>query len=270
MKLLDKLLHSAWEPFTPRGVVAFARARRWRLFIAQCLVAGFAAASVVWFLQTAWFPVVRAALHELPSEGEIKRGQLQWRGDSPAPLAAGHFLSFAVDLWHEGKLGNEAHFAVEFARSDVRVRTLAGYANYTYPSDWAFEFNQPKLEPWWGAWRAWLLAGAAGGTFVGVWASWILLATLYTPGLWLVGFFTNRALGWRDSWRLAAAALLPGAMFLTLNIFAYGLSTIDLIGLAWGLAFHFLIGWIYALSSLFLLPRHAEAAVQAKNPFADK
>ena len=269
MKLLDKILHSAWEPFTPRGVVAFARAGHWRLFTAQCLVAGFAATGVVWFLQTAWLPVVRAALHELPAEGEIKRGQLQWRGDSPTRLADGHFLSLAVDIWHEGKLGNEAQVAVEFGRTDVRVHTLAGYADWAYPTDWSFEFNQPKLEPWWGAWRPWLLAGAVVATVGWLFVGWIFLATIYAPVVWLVAFFTNRDMDWRGSWRLAAAALLPGAVFMTLNIFAYGLSTIDLVGLGWGFVFHFVVGWLYALSSLFLLPRHPESAIQPKNPFAN-
>ena len=50
------------------GVAAFARARWWRLGVAQLVVALLAASTVVWFLEQCWFPVVRSAIEQLPEE----------------------------------------------------------------------------------------------------------------------------------------------------------------------------------------------------------
>ena len=268
MKLLDKIFHSAWEPLTPRGVVTFTRASLGRLFLVQLLVAALAAAAVIWFLQIAWFPIVSEAIDQMPKEGEIRHGQLVWRGDTPARLAANHFLSLAVDEWHEGNLGNESHLSVEFGRTNIRLRSILGYTETDYSKDWMIAFNQPKLEPWWGAWRPGILAGVAAATVIGLMLTWAALATIYFVPVWLLAFYANRDLNLRGSWRLAAAALMPGALFMTLTIGAYGFGLIDLVYLGWCVSFHFIIGWIYLLVCVLLLPRHPEVAAMPKNPFA--
>src|SRR5882757_928025 len=106
-RLLDKVLHSAWEPFSPRGVAAFSRAPLGRLFFVHLLMAIIGGVTVGWFVSTAWFPVVHQAIHQLPSEGEVSHAELIWRGDSPVRLAGNSFLSLAVDVWHEGGLSRE-------------------------------------------------------------------------------------------------------------------------------------------------------------------
>src|SRR5260221_14485850 len=45
----------AWQPFTLRGVAAFARVSCPKLLLLQFIVALLAAATVVWFLQARWF-----------------------------------------------------------------------------------------------------------------------------------------------------------------------------------------------------------------------
>ena len=79
-------------------------------------------------------------------------------------------------------------------------------------------------------------------------AVWTVLATLYFLPVWLLALFANRDLNGRGSWRLAAAALMPGALFMTLTIAAYGLGLLDLVYLGWCFSFHFIIGWIYLLA----------------------
>jgi len=125
--LLDKLSRTAWQPVTPRGVTAFARATPSRLLLVQLIVALVVAASIGWFVQTAWLPVVREAIGALPAEGEIRHGQLVWRGDTPVRLASNNFLSLAVDLWHDGNLGNESHLSLELGRTNLLLRSLLGY-----------------------------------------------------------------------------------------------------------------------------------------------
>jgi hypothetical protein len=267
-KLLDNILHSAWEPLTPRGVAAFSRASGGRLFLAQLVFAAFTAVVVVWFLLTAWFPVVREAIRQLPPEGRIERGQLVWRGDTPTRLAGNEFLSLAVDVWHERGLSREAHLNVEFARTEIRCHSLLGYVEFPYPEGRRIVFNEPGLEPWWGAWQPWLLAIAAAGTMVFLLASWLALAALYAPGVWMVAFFANRHLDLAAGWKLAAAALMPGALFMTVTIAAYGFGMLDLVQLGMGFAFHLVVGWIYLAVSPSLLPRDPAAGPRAKNPFA--
>ena len=77
----------AWQPLTVRGVAAFARASLGRLLLVQFIVALLAAGTVVWFLHKAWFPTIGEAIRQLPPQGEIRSGRLDWQG--PTPVAPG-------------------------------------------------------------------------------------------------------------------------------------------------------------------------------------
>ena len=61
----------AWEPITPRGVAAFARASFERLFVVQAVVALLGAAAIVWVLSNGIFPTIDAAIAQLPDTGQI-------------------------------------------------------------------------------------------------------------------------------------------------------------------------------------------------------
>ncbi|HEX3799288.1 MAG TPA: hypothetical protein VH413_11350 [Verrucomicrobiae bacterium] len=256
----------AWEPLTPRGVAAFAGASFGRLFLAQLLVAMLAAAAVAGFLRHAWFPVVRDAVHVLPAQGKIADQKLDWRGNNPQQLAQNRFLGIGVDLHHSGQLGREAHLQIEFGGEDVRVYSLLGYEVIEYLPDWAMPFNQTVLEPRWGAWEPFILVGAATLTVVTLFVSWSLLATLYWLPVKLITFFENRDLSWTQSWRLASASMMPGALFLTAGIVAYTFNVMDLIrfGAVYGL--HFVVSWIYLIVAPLFCPRATETKTLA-NPF---
>src|SRR4051812_45144341 len=78
----------AWQPFTPRGVAAFAGATLTRLVLVQSIVAVIVAVALLWFLRIAWFPVITESIQRLPQAGVIRRGELQYGGESPGRLAA--------------------------------------------------------------------------------------------------------------------------------------------------------------------------------------
>jgi hypothetical protein len=259
----------AWEPLTPRGVAAFAGGSLGRLLLVQCLAALLAAATVVWFLEHAWFPVVRHAIHQLPEQGDIRDGQLNWSGDSPVQLAGNRCLGLAVDLNHSGRLAREAQLQIEFGRKNLRIFSMLGYEVMDYPPGRTVAFNRTELEPWWGAWEPAFLAAAAASTFVGLLVAWAVLATLYCAPVRLITFFENRDLDWRQSWRLAGAALMPGALFLVFGIVCHGLGWIDLIQLGGVSGLHVMVSWIYLIVSPLFLPRHPAAALKA-NPFKGK
>ena len=255
---------TAWEPLTPHGVAMFARAASGRLLAAQLVVAVLAAVAVTGFLREGWFPVIRAALRALPPEGVIRAGRLEGPEELPRQLAGNHFLGLALDLNHSGILGREAHLQVEFGRQDFRLIALLGYVPVDYPPGRVLPFNRTELVPRWGAWEPMILVLVGLGTVAALLVSWTVLATLYTIPVKVIVWLQRRELGWRHSWRLGAAALLPGALFLTFGIFAYTLGWLDLIRLAGMAVLHLLIGWIYLVISPIFLPRPEPARI---NPF---
>jgi len=258
----------AWEPLTPRGVAAFAHARPGRLLLVQFIVAVLIAIAVDWFLAYGCFPTITAAIKQLPDQGEIRAGQLNWQGTSPALLAEGGFLAFDVDLEHTGQIFSPAQVQIEFGRETVRVFSLLGYTDFQYPPGQPLYFDRADLEPLWDAWKPDILAIAAGGVVVGLLLSWAILATVYFLPAWLICFFADRDLNFRQSWRLAGAALMPGALLLTAAIMLYTSGALDLIQMSFAFGAHLVLGWIYLFISPLFLARVSPAEKQ--NPFSSR
>ncbi|MFZ0827617.1 MAG: hypothetical protein WAO02_09370 [Verrucomicrobiia bacterium] len=257
----------AWEPLTPRGVAAFATARLSRLLLVQFVLASLAASVVVWFLSDGCFPTVRAAIGNLPASGAIRSGRLDWPDSPPQLLAGGRFLAFIVDPGHSGQIQSSADVQVEFGRHTVRVFSLLGYAEWNYPSDWTIAFNRTDLEPLWGAWEPEWLAITVPAAVVGLMMAWTVLATVYFLPAWLIGFMANRRLNFRGSWKLAGAALLPGAMLFTAAMALYDLGALDLIQFCFLFGAHVVLAWIYLLLSQLFLPR-LDSRPDRGNPFS--
>ncbi|HLZ53082.1 MAG TPA: hypothetical protein VKS19_01255 [Verrucomicrobiae bacterium] len=257
---------TAWEPFTPRGVAAFARAGLGRLLLVQFIVAVLAAAAVVWFVDTIGFPAVNAAIQRMPPAGEIHSGNLDWPGRSPELLATGRILTLDVDLDHSGQLGPTADMQIEFGRKTVRFFSLFGYLDWNYPAGYIITFNRNTLEPLWGAWAVELLIMSGVAAVISCLLSWWLLATLYFLPVWLLGFFANRDLNFQQSWRLAGAALMPGAMLMVVAVLLYGIGFLNLVSFGFIFGAHFVIGWIYLFVSLLFVPR-APTTTRTGNPF---
>lgn len=199
----------------------------------------------------------------------MKSGKLSWSGASPVLLAEGHFLAFDVDTNHTGTLRSPAQVQVEFGRDDIFFYSLAGYREWPYPKDWSFGFDRVTLQPWWGAWEAptqWL---AFAGTMSWCLAAWTVLATIYFFPIWLAGLFANRDLKIGQSWKLAGAALMPGAAVMIAAIILYGLGVLDLVSFSAIVAVHVLVGWVYLVWTVCTWPRALSATAATRNPFAN-
>jgi len=255
----------AWEPVTPRGVAAFARASFERLLMVQAIVALIATASIVWFLSDGVFPVISDAIRQLPEQGEIRAGKLNWRADSPQLLAEGNLIAISVDLEHRGALRSPADFQLEFGQASLRVLSLLGEFEWDYPPGFIIAANQRDARPAWGAWSPDILALVAIGMFFSLLLVWALLATIYCLPVWIIGFFCNRDLDFFASWKLAGAALLPGALIISGALVFYGLGACDLVQFCFAMAAHLVIGWIYLFISPMFLKRALPAA--RPNPF---
>jgi hypothetical protein len=258
----------AWEPLTPRGVASFAHARLGRLLFVQFIAALLVAASVAWFLHDSVFPVIRKAITNLPVTGEIRSAQLTGHDGPPKLLAEGRFLALDVDLDHSGKINSTADERIEFGRKTIWTFGLLGYMEFPYPDIGPLPFNQTDLEPLWGAWRAELLFIAVVATVMALLVSWWLLATVYCLPAWLIGFFVNRDLNFRRSWKLSGAALLPGALLMAAGVWLYDFDVVNLVQFGFIFGAHFVLGWIYLFVSLLFVPGISVAS--PKNPFAGK
>lgn len=255
------------EPFTPRGVAGFAGTKFWRLFLAQLLFAALAAITVAWLFYQDYFPVIGKAVENLPADGEILAGKLNWTDASFRELAENHFVSFDVDLDHSGQWSS-GDLQIEFGRDSIRVFSLFGYGDFIYPpapSNEILAFNRPQLEPLWRAWRAEILFGIAVAIFFLLLLTWWLLATLYFLPVWLVAFYTNRDLSLFGSWKLSCASLLPGALLMTAGILIYGLG-FPLVLLLFIFGAHFILDWLYLIFGLMFFVR-SPTAIPRGNPF---
>ena len=258
----------AWQPLTPRGVAAFANAPFGRLFVVELVVALLAAGAVLFFLSHAWFPAIRAAIHALPETGAIRNGELVSPRASSEPLADGRALAFAVDTEGAGHAASVADIRVEFHKTNFQICSLFGCATFAYPKEWNVEFSRTERESWWGAWEPNLLWMAAVGVIAFVFVCWTLLATFYFLPVYLLAWFKDRELTLGGSWRLASAALLPGALLFIAGIFLYALGVIDLLRFLGLAALHLVVPWVYLITAPLTLPRAAEVAGKKVNPFA--
>ena len=258
---------AAWQPLTFRGVAAFAAARTGRLWLVQLGVAVLIAASVLFFLSRAWWPMIAGAIHALPDQGFLRGGQLAWAGDDPVILSESPWLAFVVDTENTREPGQIADVQLELGEAEVRCRALLGVLALPYPDDWEIGVNRPELEPWWGAWQPILLAGVALLVVAALFAQWFVLACFYAPVVWLVAFFADRAACWRACWRVAGAALMPGALLMGGAIVLYGAGQLTLIHLALALALHLVVGWVYLIGAPLCLSREQPAGPTSKNPF---
>ena len=257
------------EPFTPRGVAAFARVKSGWLFLAQTVIALIAAISLAYFLNDNCYSIIHQAIQNLPDTGQISRGQLDWHGDSPKMLAEGRLLAIDVDPGHTGEIHSTADIQAEFGRDTLRFCSiLPDYSEVYYPK-WPAPFNRIDLEPKWDAWAADILFLTVAAAFVSLLLCWVVLATIYFVPVWIVGFLTNRDLRLWASWKLSAAALLPGALLMIAGIWLYDFGLLNLVTFSFVFAAHFVLGWIYLAVSLFFLSSTSAAAPRG-NPFGSR
>lgn len=269
MSAASTLKTRPWQPLTFGGVAAFAGASLARLFGVELIVALLAAGSSVWFLHSAWEPSLRQAISQLPDTGAVRNGRLEWPAESPKRLAEGSFLSVVVDFAGTGELGFVADLQLEFRERDFRLRAVLGYLTLRYPTGWRVPMNRLELDPWWGAWRSVVFVGLGFVVTIGLLVAWAVLATFYLWPVRAIAFYADRQLTVTGAWRLASAAMLPGALLMSAAIIAYSLQRLNLIQLLFAGLLHLLVGWVFLVISPMWLPRVMNGPTNraAKNPF---
>lgn len=266
-KPLTKSWLTAWQPLTFGGVSGFAYTSFGRLFFVQGLVALLVTITLLWVLLTGWFPELESALTELPEHGEIRNGTLVWTNATPMKLADGTFFAVLVDPAGSRQTGQTADVQLEITQSELRIHSLFGFVALPYAPDYVVALNHREAWPWWGAWKPGILAGVTAGTLVWLFLNWAVLATLYFIPVRIWAFTTDREVTLGGCWRLCGAALMPGALFLTVAIFLYSSQRISMVGLLIATGVHLVIPWVYILFGSGKLAAKEKTAATAPNPF---
>ena len=266
---------TAWLPLTPRGVAAFATTKIRRLLLVQFVFAVLGCTVVGWFLHSQVAPTLRSAVESLPDMSQISNGVLDWPTNNPQPalLAEGRVLSVVVDLDQTGVVTSSSDLRLQLGRSDWQLASFFGVLDVprlldtSYPIRYTIALNRGDLLPWWGAREPYLLGIAIVATGLCLFLSWWGLSVIYVPFVWLGAFYANRTITLAGCWRLAGAALMPGAVFMAAAIILYGLGAFDLLrlALAWGM--HLIIGWFYVVVGTAALPRLPSVPAPGENPF---
>lgn len=250
----------AWQPLTFAGVAAFARAPFARLALVALVFAALVAAVTVRLLYVGWCPVLQRAIARLPGSGEINDGQLRWPLATPATLADNNFLAIQVDPTGQARFSQGADVQLEFGPRSVELGSLLGYVSVPYPRGWIIGLNRTELEPLWGAWRPYLLTAAGAAAALGLVALWLLLGFVLALPTWAYVSFLGRVATFTACWRLATAALLPGAVPVAIALFVYGHQRLTVPELLLAAASYPVAALVY----LMTVPRRLPASGRAK------
>jgi hypothetical protein len=235
-------LPTAWQPFTFRGVAAFAFASYTRLFWIQTFFAALCAAAIMWALNHAWTPVIRAAMRNLPNEAPVRTNQLVHPPSAGPVLAETRHL--AVLLSAEGGAA-ASDVRVEFLPAKVRVCSLFGCLVRPYAQNQTIHLTPQEAIPWWDAWQPILLGIVVIISWLFFLAVWTLLATVVFLFVRLYAYFADRQISIGGSWKLSAAAFLPSSLALIAVLVLYALGIADLIRFLLAIPGHLLIGLAY-------------------------
>lgn len=267
----------AWQPLTFGGVAAFAAAPGGRLLAVAALVALLVSAAVWRLAVTVWSPTISMAIARLPAEGAIDNGHLVWPAGQAMSLADGSFVSISVTPPGAPPPKHTADLQFDFRSTSLIASSLLGYIEIPYPRGYVLALNRTELDPLWGAWRPHALATVAGATFVILLALWAIIATFLAVPLRAYALLLGRRPGLGGCWKLAFAALLPGALIMCAALFGYGLRRLSLGELMLIHGLHLLVNTAYLLISPLSIPEcpppspfsaPAPPSDSSENPFA--
>ena len=210
-------------------------------------------ATVVWFVQQAWVPVIDKTIKQMPPTGEIRGGRLDWPSGTVLQQE-GPFMRIAVRPEGFTNVVESADLVLAFDASRLQVGSSLGLGLLTlpYPTGWILSFNKTELEPWWGARSHMVLAGLGLLVVLTLLFAWSALGLLYT---FPAKVFSVNRVDWAGAWKIAVAAQLPGALVMSIGIVFYGLKQLDLVALlvVWGV--HLMLPWVYLMFSPILAPK---------------
>ena len=248
----------AYQPFTVGGVASFAVASLWRLLGVQFIFALFVAGVFVWFVNSAWIPVIDESIEQMPQSGDISLGSLNWPvGESlhvEGPAGGEPFMRLDVEPRGITNVIESVDLVLAFESKRLFVGSSLGLGLIVlpYPLNLKIPFNKSDLKPWWGAWSHLILLSLGFLVTILLIVSWSFLGCLY---MLPVKIFSVNRLSFRGAWQLASAAHIPGALLMSVGILMYGIKQIELVGFAFVWVIHLMLPWFYLFFSPFFTPK---------------
>ncbi|MBI1176374.1 hypothetical protein GC207_02925 [bacterium] len=255
-----------WHPLTPNGVAGAARAPRWQLWVALTLTAALSIATTINFFERAWVPVITKAIESLDDGGAIRNGLLEPGGQrTSVVLAANRNLAIALDWSAAGVHDQASDVRVILQIDRALVCSLFGCAGISYRTLGDMPIGHTETGAWWRAWRPTILSGIAVGQAMFLVISWWVLAIVYAWAIRFFAFYLDRDVDFGGAARVAQAALIPGAIWLTVSMYLHTEGWLNLFGLLVVFIMHVPVGWIYSGAACRYLPPRAD--VLPANPF---
>lgn len=251
----------ARQPFTLGGVARYAHAPPARLFASAGVFALLCGISFALLFARCLAPVLGEAVANLPEQSLIRSGQLYWPVDHEPLLGANAFLSLSAAP-DPADSKTPVDFSVQFARTELIVRSLLGAVHLPYPSGWTVELNRRTLLPLWGAWAkpaVFLAALGGGAAMILVWFALALPYAIVVAGL---GSLLGKDLGFGQAWKMSVAAQWPGAVLMAFVLSLYALGQTSLVLAGGAFALHFALTILYLFFAPIFLPQ------AGANPFS--
>ena len=225
-------------------------------------------ATVVWFVQQAWVPVIDKTIKQMPPTGEIRGGRLDWPSGTVLQQE-GPFMRIAVRPEDFTNVVESADLVLAFGSSDLRIGSSLGLGLLTlpYPTGWILSFSKTELEPWWGARSHMVLAGFGLLVILALLCAWSAMGWVYMVP---VKIFSVNQVSWAGAKKIAIAAQMPSVLVMIAVIVLYGLKQINLVGLlaVWGV--HLVLPWVYLMFSPILAPKPPKPKTKAKKTKAKR
>lgn len=218
------------------------------------------AAALAWCFALTWDRAIREAIENLPSQGLIRNGRLEWSDTEIVRLTENRFLTILVAPAGGANPGQVADLQLEFGPTEWKLRSLFGYLGWPYPEGWTLALNRSEMKPWWGAWRPVVFAGIMAGVFACLFAVWWALALVYAGPARILAALAGRRVTLWGCWKLSGAALLPGALVFTAVLLLYAVHRVNLPTALGFCLLHLAVGWAYVAIAPARLPQQSIAA----------
>ena len=213
---------------------------RREVIVIAALVAALAGSAVAWTFYAGWGPVLSTAMTRAPAGAKLEGGRLSWPGNTPIVLAQGPSLAVVANAGDRPRAVVNSDVVVELGARRLQIGGAGLEVRLPYPAFARWPASLRGIRPQWERWLGALTAALGVGGAAALMAGWSLAARL------LAGPWQKYANRWRPrlevapGWRFLLLAFMPGAVLMSLALWAY----------AWGLIrTHTLVGvhWLHLL-----------------------
>jgi len=221
----------AWQPFTGRGVAAFADASWSRALMFHLIAVVLSSGIAGWTLYRTWVPAVDRAVEHLPSSGgEIHLGRFTWPGSDSQVLGETPQFGVAVNPSGRSAPGQVADLQLELLPDELHISGLAGHLAVPYPDSLRIALDRVGGRAGWQAWNWVIVLAVVVSVFLSLLLmGWGVAIALMIP-VWILAQIAHRHLTPTGAGRICCVAWIPGSLLLNLGMWGYSWNWLRLTG----------------------------------------